>query len=233
MSSEGTSTDDQSTLQGDLEDVYESYRHQHLQKRLDEIAVKMEETLLQITIARRLFDSKLTVEEDTQEKISKARSLLDDGNIEALADMIDDLDQSVSQENTRVENEIHELRIQKYETAKAMRRINEQIQVMDQGQLRGLEYLFDNWEWKVQVGYDEKETFEARQEAAREFAEDMAGVFAEAKESIGGAFDDSTVQHLVNALLNEERITLSDLDQDEVQDLTESELGNFVEISLG
>lgn len=216
-----------------LDDVVQVYRHQHLQNELDTLAQTMEETLLQVTIAERLFDTPLSINPDAQSQVEEARTLLEQGAISELDEKIEAVRQTVNQANDEIENRIQKLRINKLETVTAMRRINEEIGVMDQARLSGLESLFRNWDWKAQVQYDEHNSYEKRQEAARTFGDDMSGVFSEAKDAIGEEFDDDTVQTLLTSLLNDEGITITDIGREEIQALVDSAIGDYIELTLG
>lgn len=228
-----TGLEDGAQLHDALDDIVQAYRHQNLQSQLDTIAQTMEKTLLQVTIAERLFDTSLSINPTAQSQVESAQSLLEEGAIPELDEDIDDIRQSVERANSDIENRIQELRINKLETVTAMRRINEEIGVMDQARLSGLESLLDNWDWKAQVQYDEDDSYEKRKEAARTFGDEMSGMFSEAKDVIGQEFDDDTVQTLLKSLLNDEGITITDISREEIQALVDSDIGNYIELTLG
>lgn len=224
---------DFSPIQSDLEQVYEQYQQQHLYEELDDIADQMEETLLQCVIANNLFERSLSVSQKARDTVEAAQAAVQNDDVHRLEELIPEVETRVDEEETRINNEIQESRIEMYETVKAMRGLNEEIQVYNQGRLRGLETLLDDWSWKQHVYIEENNSYEERYNEAEEFATDMRSVFDDAKQAIGGEFTGQEIESLVDNLLNEGGVSFTELSPEQIQALADSEISSYLHLSLG
>jgi hypothetical protein len=199
----------------------------------------MEETLLQVEIAQILFDESITLDDEVREQVTEVRNLLDDtdefedtdGDASLNESLLDELEEVVSKEAERIENRIHELRVLQASTVRAMQELSAEVGVADPERLAALADLLENWQWKVYI--ENKESFEARREEARQFAHDMRDALEASQDAIGAGITDESVEELVRTLLNGSQLTLSQLDEEERESLINSPLAEHLLISLG
>lgn len=218
-----------------LDRVHSQYQQQHIYAQLEEIADILERTMLQTVIASELLGTDVSISDEAKSRVADARSRLQDETAEEEidADYTDDLEEVVDEEEARVENEIHNARVQQAKTAEAMKRLNDELELVDQARLAGLVTLLQDWNWESQVYIDEATTYEERQKEAEAFGTEMREVFDEARAQIGDEFEGTTIESLVETLLASESLTVSKLDSKEWQALAESELGNHLAVRLG
>jgi len=228
----------QDSLMQRLEYVYRQYQQRHLYNRLDDIAARMEETLLQVAIARELFDTDLEVNDEPKRSVKEMQTALEknSGEMESSESPVNDerlneVEQAVDDEADRIETRIHELRTQQRSTVEAIRKLNEELNLADNTRLEALSTLLNHWEWEAQLG--DADDFESKREAALEFAQDMRRVLYQARTEIGAGFEGDDIEELADTLLSGEPLTLDDLDQAERDALAESKLGKYLNVSLG
>lgn len=226
------------SLMDRLEYVYREYQQRHLYERLDEIATRMEETLLQAAIARELFNAEISVNDSAQSEVEKMRAALEEMTEDAreaespvTENRLDNVEEAINSEADRIETRIHKLRTQQVSTVIAMRRLNEELNLADDTRLKALSTLLDEWEWEAQLG--ESDDFASKREAAADFARDMRQVLEEAQEEIGAGFEGEEIEELANTLLAGKPLTLDALDGHERDALAESKLGEYLTVSLG
>jgi hypothetical protein len=215
-----------------LEGMYERYRRQYLEAQLTELATVMEETLLQQALAESFFGERIEVDDDVKAAVEETVEKLEAGEFEEVEADIESLSRTVEGAETAVENRIQQLRIDWQDTATAMRRLNERVERVDETQLQSLESLLNEWEWKGEVYNESAETFENRREAATAYGEDMAVIFNQLRERLFGVYDDTELRPLVDKLLDDDRLRLSELENTEREQLADSELADHIELRL-
>lgn len=227
-----------SSLMDRLEHVYSQYQQRHLYDRLNEIASRMEDTLLQVAIARELFNTDLAVSTDAQNKVEEMRKALEEttnsGQIAkspVTEGRLNEVEQAVDEEADRIEARIHELRTEQASTVTAMQKLNDELNLEGDTRLESLSTLLADWEWEVHLG--EANSFESKREVAREFARDMRQVLEAAREEIGAGFEGEEIEELADTLLAGEPLTLDALDESERDALAESKLGEYLTVTLG
>lgn len=223
---------DEPTFEERLQGMYQRYRQQHLEDQLDDLAQSMEETLLQQAIAEAFFDETIEIDDDVKSAVRSTVEKLEAGRYDAVDEEVDSLTREVEQTETQVANRIQQLRIDRQDTVSAMRRLNERVERVDQSQVEALQTLLDKWEWKSQVYMDTHETFEEHRQEAVQYGEDMAFVFEHLKEQLFGVYDDTELRPLVRQLLDENRLRLGELTEEEREQLAESDLADYVELKL-
>ncbi|WP_254523989.1 hypothetical protein [Natrinema caseinilyticum] len=233
MSSDQSGDDEgEATLENQLKSMYERYRRQHLEDELEAVATTMEETLLQQSIAETFFGESIDIDNNVKTAVEATVEKLEAGEYDAVESELDDLSTKVDRADTRVTNRIQQFRIDRQDTATAMRRLNERVERIDGTQLRALESLLDDWNWKEEVYVESNETFAERREAAAQYGKDMKMVFETLKEQLFGVYEDTELRPLVNDLLDDDRLRLGDLTPKERQQLADSDLANYIELKL-
>ena len=227
-------TSDQSLFEQELETVHQQYLRQDLEDRLEEVATEMEETMLQAIIARDFLDLEVEVSDEAKEKVREARGYADDRDFDALDDVIDDVEGQVSQEARQIENTIQEERTEERDRVRAMRKLNEHVEAADMNKLKALESLLDDWDWKAQVYTDEAEdSFEAKQQEARDVADTMSNALHQVQEDLLGSYSGTTLEDVMDQLLSDNSLYFNDLSEEEREALTGSSLADYLEIRLG
>jgi len=151
---------------------------------------------------------------------------------DSIEESIDTLRDRVEGEETKVQNRIQQLRIERQETVSGMRRLNERVERADSAQLEALEHLLDDWNWKTHVYSEGVNTYEERREEAIQYGEDMSFVFEQLKNDLFGVYDGTKLRPLVDKLLDDERLVFGSLTETERQQLAESDLGEYIELKL-
>lgn len=226
------------SLMDRLQQVYNQYQQQHVYDRLNQIAVEMEDTLLQVTMADILFEETIDLDDSAQQTVAEVRTALnqeggtiEDHSITIDEADIDELERVVTTEAERVETRIHELRTQHASAVKAMQQLNEELNVAESDQLAVLSNLLSDWNWRDHV--PEADRFEERRSEAVEFAEEMDTVLEESRQNIGAGFEGEEIETLAETLLNGDRLSLTELEPAQRDALAESELGEYLTVSLG
>lgn len=223
---------EEETFEERLEGMYEQYRRQHLQDELDSLATTMEETLLQQAIAEGFFGESIEIDEDVKGAVEDAVRKLEAGDYDEVERELDSLSEQISRTETSVTNRIQQLRINRQDTVSGMRRLNERVERVDGTQLQALESLLEDWNWKPQVYMESNETFEDRREEAIQYGKDMAEVYEILKEDLFGVYDGTELRPIVDKLLDDERLRLGKLSEEERRQLIESNLASYIELKL-
>lgn len=227
-----SSDQDDETFVGRLDSMYDRYRRQHLEDELEMLAAKMEETLLQQTITETFFGESIEVDDDVKAVVETTAKKLEEENYDEVEAELDALSERIDRAETHVTNQIQEFRIDRQDTATAMRRLNERVERVDDAQLQALESLLEDWNWKQDVYDDSNETFTAREQAAAQYGEHMKFVFDTLKDELFGPYEGTELRPLVDSLLDKNRLRLGDLTSEEREQLAESELANYIELKL-
>lgn len=230
-----TSDDDgeQSSFEAQLETIHQQHLRQDLEEQLEDAATTMEETILQTIIANEFLGLDVAVSDDVRDKVETARNHVTNRDFDALVAMIDDLISEVESEAHTIDNTIQEERSEDRDRITAMRELNEHVNVADPGKLKALESLLSDWDWKAQVyTEDVGESFEAKQEAAHEFATSMSQSLSEVQEALLGNYNGTTLGSVVNQLMDDEPLHYTDLTDDEKEALQGSKLAEYIELRL-
>lgn len=227
-------TDDESSsrFETELQDMYEQYRRKRLKSKLDELAETMEATILQCGLAQSFFDADVAIDESAKGEVQATLELLERSEYDTVENRLPSLETAVEDEATSVQNRVQELRLQRLSTVQAMNRLNNRVDRADSAQLTALESLLEDWNWRPQVYTDEAETLAERRTAAREYGTEMDEVYDELKDDLFGTYEGTELRPLVDSLLDDDRLTLAKLSEAEIEQLAESDLAEYVELSL-
>lgn len=233
MSSDETTDDEfSSQFETELQDMYEQYRRKRLKSKLDELAATMEATILQCGLARSFFDEDVAIDESAKGEVQATLELLEGSEYDAVEDRLPSLEAAVEDEATAVQNRVQELRLDRLSTVQAMSRLNERVERADSAQLTALETLLEDWNWRPQVYTDEADTLAERRTAASEYGAEMDAVYDQLKDDLFGVYEGTELRPLVDSLLDDDRLTLAKLSEAEIEQLAESDLAEYVELSL-
>lgn len=225
---------DQSRFEEELETIHQQHLRQDLEDRLETVATKIEETMLQAIIARDILDLEVEISEHGEGKVQKAKEYATDRDLNALDDIIDEVEEQVRQEARDIENTIQGERTEELDRVSAMRKLNEHVGATDMDKLKALESFLDDWDWKAHVYTDEGEgSFEAKREEAIDVAETMSSALEQVQEDLLGSFSETTLERVMDQLLSDDPLHFNDLTEDERQALTSSNLANYLEVRLG
>ncbi len=221
------------SFQEQLETVYQQYQHGELEDRLEEVAETMEETVLQRVLAEEFLQTDVRIDESAKQAVREAKGYLEDDDFESLENAIDDVEETVDEQERRVNNRIHEERIQMSSTMEGMRRLNERVERVNEAKMDAIASLLDDWDWKEQVYRDDEDAeIETLKERASGYGSDMRAFYEEAKEDLFGPYRDTPVETLVDELLDDERFTLDELTDEQISLLRDSDLEEYVGLSL-
>ena len=215
-----------------LSTMYDRYRRQHLEDELDELAATMEASLLQQELAESFFDESIDIDEDIKAAVESTVEKLEDEQYDTVEAELDDLASQIQHAETQIANRIQQLRIERQDTATAMRRLNERVERTDRAQLEALESLLQDWNWKAEIYDDSHESFEARRTAAAEYGDNMKFIFESLKDELFGVYEDTELRPLVDKLLDDDRLDLGGLSTEERRQLAESDLADYIELKL-
>lgn len=219
-------------FQNQLEAVYQQYQHGELEDRLDDIAETMEETVLQRVLAEAFLQTDVQVDESAKEAVRDAKADLEKNDFEALEDEIDEVEETVEEQERKVNNRIQEERIRMSDKMDGMRRLNERVERVNEAKMDAIAGLLDDWHWKEQVYRADDANIEALKDRAHEYGSDMRTFYEEAKEDLFGPYRDTPVESIVDGLLDDERFALDDLSDEQLSLLRDSDLEEYVGLSL-
>ena len=220
-------------LQQQLEAIQQEHRRRHLSEELDELAEIMEETILQRVLAVAFFEEDVNIGTKTKEEVRDVLGLLENSDYEAVEDRLASLERKVDDAETSVQNRIQELRLKHNSTATAMRRLNKRVERVSSLRLEMLEGLLDDWRWKehVYAETDDQTDLDTLKENARTYGKEMRTAFEELKEKLFGAYPEN-IRDLIYRMIEDERLSYADLTDDQRRLLAESDIGEYIELTL-
>ncbi|WP_123538152.1 hypothetical protein [Halosimplex salinum] len=225
---------DQSQFEEELDSIHQRYLRQDLEDRLEDVATEMEETMLQAIIARNFLSLGIAVSDDAKGQVREAKRFADERKFDVLDEVIDDVEDKVSQEAQEVQDAIQEERTGERDRVRAMRKLNEYVEATDKSQLKALESLLDDWDWKAHVYTNEsQDSFEAKQQEAHEVAETMSSALRQVQDDLLGSYSGTSLADVMDQLLSDDRFYFNDLTAEERKALTGSNLADHLEIRLG
>lgn len=224
------STDSES-LEAKLQSVQKQYRRQHLADELDELAETMEETLLQRELASAFFDERVEIDTSARQSVDEVMDLLERGEYETIEERLPALESEVESAETTVQNRIQELRLKHNSTVTAMQRLNDRVERVDELRLRALGGLLDDWRWKEHVYSEEDVKFEELSQNAREYGQEMREAFDELQETLFGHYPPD-IRSLIERMIDDERLSYADLKPEQRTLLAESDIGEYIELTL-
>lgn len=222
---------DTKSLEDRLNSVIEEHRRRHLSDELDEIAVTMEETILQRVLAKAFFDEDIEFESETKEQVQEVLTLLEQNRYEEIEERLDDLRKDVETAETTVENRIQELRLKHNSTVAAMRRLNDRVDRVSGMRLQALEGLLGDWRWKEHVYLNDDADLDELKENARQYGNEMRTAFDELQEEMFGAYPEE-IRDLIHRMIDDERLSYDDLTDNQRKLLAESDVGEYIELTL-
>jgi len=218
-------------LQDRLQKVQEEYRRRHLSDELNELAEVMEETILQRTLAKAFFQDQIEIDTAAKERVHEVLRLLEQDDYDAVEDRLPDLRDEVDAAEQTVENRIQELRLKHNSTVTAMRRLNDRVDRVSGMRLQALEGLLNDWRWKEHVYRNEDHDLAELKKNAREYGDEMRTAFEELKEELFGLYPEE-IRGLIHRMIDDERLSYADLSDNQRQLLAESDIGDYIELSL-
>jgi len=220
---------DSNTFQEQLETIYEQHRRKGLESELDDLAETMEETILERVLAEAFFQTEIEIDSEAKNAVEEARSLLEQNDYDGLAEYLPKTRKVVEAQQREVNNFVHQARIDVHNTVRGMIRLNQRVEREDQAKLEALNTLLDDWNWETQI---EGENIEQRKEEAVEYGRFMCRSLEEAKDALFGPYRDTPLDELVDRLLDDERLTLAALSEEELNRLYKSDLADYLEVTL-
>ncbi|MFC6720263.1 hypothetical protein [Halobacteriaceae bacterium SHR40] len=215
-----------------LETLYGRYRREHLDDRLTELAETMEETLLHKAVADAFFEASVQIDTSVKKTVEGAIETLESGDYDTIENNLSEIEDEVEQAETRVTNQVQELRINREETVTAMQRLNERVDRVDSAQVKALKTLLDDWNWRPMVYTEDNATLEERRQEATQYGEDMSSVYHQLKHDLFKRYDGTELRPLVDRLLDEDRLRLGELSETEREQLAKSDLADDIELKL-
>ena len=219
------------SLEDRLNNVVEQHRRRHLSNELDEIAVIMEETILQQVLAKAFFDDDVEFESETKEEVREVLELLGQNEYEEIENRLDSLRDDVETAETTVENRIQELRLKHNSTVAAMRRLNDRVDRVDGMRLQALEGLLGDWRWKEHVYLEDEASLDERKANAQQYGHEMRTAFDELQEEMFGTYPEE-IRDLIYRMIDDERLSYADLTDNQRKLLAESDVGEYIELTL-
>jgi hypothetical protein len=215
-----------------LEAMLERHRRRNIDEELDDIAEKMEATLLQRALAEGFFEESVAIDTDAKERVRTAQRALETSEYETVETKLDTLREQVDRGRTKVGNEIQTLRVETLGTVNAMKRLNDRVGRVDADRLAALKQLLDGWEWRGQVSDANTASFTERRTEAERAGEQMRETFEELRAGLFGPYKGTDVWPIVESLLDEKALRYDDLTATERDQLADSDLSAYVELSL-
>jgi hypothetical protein len=232
MSSDAGAAKSGISFEDRLEKMYDRYRRRNLESHLDELAETMEDTILQRDLAKAFFDAPIIIDDEAKSAVTGLADLLREEDYDAVEAELPDVRDCINEQENRVGNDIQKLRLDRLDTVRAMRRLNERVDRVDGTRLEALEQLLNDWNWRPHVESEAAQTLDQRREDAKTYGAEMGSVFETLQEELFGPYVETDLWPIVESLLDEERLTYAALGEEERRQLTESELAEYIELSL-
>lgn len=220
---------DSVSFQEKLESVYQAQRQQDLESELIEIADIMEETILEIILAETLFDVAVEIDSEVKQTVYELRRLLEKNAFEELGATLPDVKKSVEEQNREVTTRVHQARIEAQQTVQGMRRLNERVDRVEESKLDDLRNLLEHWNWQAEI---QSETVGNKKVEVADLGREMLDTLETTKKELFGPYRDTPLESLVDRLLDDERLTLGSLSDEEVRRLADSDLAEYLELNL-
>jgi len=221
---------DANSLHDQLLDVQEEHRRRHLSDELDELSETMEETILQRHLAKGFFKEEITIDSKAKTRVQDVMELLENEEYEKVETQLNDLETTVETAATTVENRIQELRLKHNSTVAAMRRLNRKVERVNETRLEALEELLGDWRWKAHV-YDNESGLSTLKQNANQYGKEMRDAFEDMKDELFGAYPEE-IRNLVFRMIEDERLSYDDLSQNQRQELANSDVSEYIELTL-
>jgi hypothetical protein len=112
-----------------------------------------------------------------------------------------------------------------------MQRLNDRVDRVDELRLRALGGLLDDWRWKEHVYPEDDVEFETLAQNAREYGREMRDAFDELQEALFGHYPPD-IRSLIERMIDDERLSYADLEPEQRTLLAESDIGEYIELTL-
>lgn len=221
------------TLTEGLEQVQERYRRRSLESRLESVAEDLRDIKLQTELMEALFEADVKIDDDLVGKITEARDLLRQNEYDALEREIGELEGKADSARNSVSQSLSKKRASYEDQVRAMVRINEKVGAYDQESLEELHSLLSEWNWREAVSVGDMSDFEKQLEECRSFGTNMRDVYEAARSDIIEPLADEGIEAQIKSILGSKRVQISDLSSEERENLADSDLGDYLVISLG
>lgn len=221
------------TLTDSLEQVQERYRRRSLESRLESVAEDLRDIKLQAELMEALFEADVKIDDDLVGKITEARDHVRQNEYDALERDIDELERKADSARSSVSQSLSKKRVSYEDQVSAMVRINEKISAYDQESLKELYTLLGEWNWREAVSVGDVSDFENQLEESRSFGTDMRDVYEAARSEIIEPLADEGIESTIESILGSKGVHLGDLSPEEREKLADSDLGDYLVISLG
>lgn len=221
------------TLTDGLERVQERYRRRSLESRLESVAEDLRDIKLQAELMEALFGADVKIDDDLVREISEARDHVQQNEYEALEREIDRLERKAGSARDSVSQSLSKKRVSYEEQIGAMVRINEKTGAYDQESLEELKSLLSEWDWRESVAVEDVSDFESQLEECRSFGTEMRNVYEAARSEIIEPLADKGIEDTIESILRSGGVRLGDLSPEEREKLSNSDLGDYLVLSLG
>mgnify|MGYP006882764925 CR=1 FL=1 len=221
------------TLTDGLEQVQERYRRRSLESRLESVAEDLRDIKLQAELMEALFEADVKIDDDLVAEIMEARDHVRQNEYDALDRNIDELGQKTNSARNSVSQSLSKKRVSYEEQVGAMVRINEKTGAYDQESLEELNSLLSEWNWRESVSVEEVSDFERQLEECRSLGMEMRNVYEAARSEIIEPLADKGIEDTIESILQSGGVRLGDLPPEEREELSDSDLGDYLLISLG
>ena len=223
----------QRTLVSNLKSVQERYRRRSLESRLENVAEDLRNIKLQAEIMEELFETEVEIDQKLVQKVKRARNHVSEGEYDALEEEIGALEQNANSARSSIEQSLSKKLVSYENQVSAMVKINEKVSAYNQGSLEGLHSLLDDWNWREAAAIEDTSNFETQFEECRSFGSDMRDIYEDARAEIIEPLADEGIEDVVESILGAESIHLTDISADEREKLVQSDLGDYLAITLG
>ena len=221
------------TLTANLKRVQERYRRRSLESRLEDVADDLRDIKLQAAIMEELFEQEVEVDPELTQRVGDARTHAGENEYDALEDGIDQLEEKAKSARSAVEQSLNKRLVSYENQVSAMVKINERTDVYNHDSLEGLHSLLAEWNWREAVSVEETSDFGTQLEECRSFGIDMKDIYEDARSAIIEPLADEGIEDIVESILGSKRVHLASLSVEEREKLAESDLGDYLAITLG
>ncbi|WP_435362366.1 hypothetical protein [Haloarchaeobius sp. DFWS5] len=222
------STNREYSLTAHLKRVKRQYQQQSLILRLEELAADLRDFLLEKAVAEAVLDYDAVTHDKLRDRISWLRSAAEAGDLGVVAEHIEVAEEALEAAESRMQGNRAEPLSTYISRLDSMERLNEQLGVVDQATLRELRTLAEEGRWTDDLDIDEDTPIEEAVDAAVEFGEARREEYDVAEQAIFKPYLEGELAEIVEALLSDSPTVLSGIDPTTLDELAESDLGDYV-----
>lgn len=217
-----------------LNEVQSQYRRKDLRNQLEELGEELEQLLLDKALYEGLFDTTIEIDNNLKATIRETRSQLEDGDMDAVEQGIKSIQDEKEAFESTLKQEVADSLSTWRSNLDSMIRLNKAIEKMDADDLDELQTFLRPGNLSPDLEFAGDPSLEQKIERTHEYGANHRETFLEATTEIFEPYlNDDDIGDAVKTLLSGDEFFIEDLDPETFQQLKDSELSAYIELSFG